>query len=112
MKPTDVTLAIPEGLSAAGRKAAETIIAILRRDDRADTGGCRAFYVPSEWAALGNKNVRGAELVVVYDGGVLRDYFEGADYAALRDRTIATIADAGFRVERCNGYCSAIYADG
>lgn len=111
MSRNDDTLAIPTGLSAAGRKAAKTIIAMLRREERTDTGGCRAFYTPAAWAALGNKNGRGSELVVVYDGGDLRDYFEAPDYVDLRDRMVATMAAAGFRVERCNGYCSAIYAD-
>lgn len=112
MNHNDDTLAIPSGVSAAGRKAAETILAVARRFyGVVHTGGGRAFISPALALGLGYRGVRGAELVVMHDGGDLRDYFDTADGVYLRDRMYATLKDDGFRVEKINGAASAIYAD-
>ncbi len=112
MNHNDDTLAIPAGLSAAGRKAAETILAVARRFcGVVHTGGGCAFIAPASALGLGYRNVRGAELVVMHDGGDLRDYFDTADSVYLRDRMYASLNAEGFRVEKINGAASAIYAD-
>lgn len=111
MNRNDDTLAIPSGLSAAGRKAADTILAVLRHDERMHTGGCRAFITPALAIGLGYRNVRGAELVVQHDGGDLRDYFDTSDGVYLRDRMYAALNAERFRVEKVNAFSTAIYAD-
>lgn len=111
MNRNDDTLAIPAGLSAAGRKAAEAILAVLQRDERMHTGGCHAFISPARAIGLGYRNVHGADLVVQHDGGDLRDYFDTADGVYLRDRMYAALNAEGFRVEKINAFSTAIYAD-
>lgn len=68
-------LNMPEGLSDLGRKAHAIITAYLADHGRTDTGGCKAFYSPAEWAAREERYGTGSHLVVVYDGGALRPVF-------------------------------------
>lgn len=68
-------LAKPEGLTAEGEKAYETVMAVLKKYNALDTGGCKAFYSPAEWRNRGEEYAGGSELVIVYDGGDLKHFF-------------------------------------
>jgi hypothetical protein len=120
--PVRDDLAKPKGLSEAGSKAYETIVALLRKQEATRTGGCKAFYSPAEWAARGEKYGEGAELVVVYDGGDLMRFFSlDACYNELYDapveRRYATyegmqtaLEAIGLYFEECTSWYCAVYA--
>lgn len=84
-------VALPLDLGIEGQRAWEVIIAQMRRfRTKFYTGGCRAFFSADEWTKkLGNRYGRGAELIVVYDGGSLPDFFRLGEnenrYTAMRD---------------------------
>lgn len=108
-------LSCPKGLSAAGRKAHEVIMRVLQDDDMTHTGGCKAFYSPREWAERGEKYGAQSDLIVVYDGGDLRYYFNlNADIETgyiFTTRMIEALAAAGLWSEECTGWYAAIYVD-
>lgn len=103
-------LAIPAGLCPLGQAAAEAILAVLRREDRADAGGCRAFYSPAEWEARGEAHGRGSVLVVVHDGGDHMGHFayEREDYEAI-DRMADALRPLGLYSEQATVWYSAVY---
>jgi hypothetical protein len=103
-------LAIPAGLCPLGQAAAETILAVLRREDRARTGGCRAFYGPAEWDARGEAHGRGSVLIVVHDGGDHMAHFayEHEDYEAI-DRMADALRPLGLYSEQATVWYSAVY---
>ena len=107
----DATLTIPKGLTRAGRKAAQAILAVLVADGSTETGGCRTFYSPREWKKRGELYGKDSLLIVVYDGGAVRDYFHSYDYKARMERMDAALAAAGFRHERCTGVYTSVYAN-
>ncbi len=123
---------MPEGLSADGVKAYEAIKKHLNSFDGLETGGCKAFYSPTEWAARGEPYGKGSVLIVVYDGGDLRPSFnmdaayeadclmidflreEGKDTSGIErysmiERTQAALKAAGFFVEECTTWYAAVY---
>ena len=107
---TDDTLRIPAGLRK-GQKAADVILAMLRMDDNLDTGGCRAFYSPAEWKRRGEEYGTKSLLVVVYDGGDLYHYFSYmSESHERRERMEKALDAAGFWVEPCTNWYSAVYA--
>lgn len=111
----NLDLSCPEGLSAAGRKAYEVIMGVLKDADMMYTGGCKAFYSPSDWADRGEMYGTESELVVVYDGGDLR-YFFSLDADMETSYTFTTrmnkaLEAAGFRSEECTRWYAAIYVD-
>jgi len=73
--------AIPQGLSEKGRHVAQVIASFIKKKEKerwgreASTGGCRTFYSPQEWAARGEPYGTGSLLIVVYDGGDVKPYF-------------------------------------
>lgn len=103
-------LAIPAGLCPLGQAAAEAILAVLRREDRADAGGCRAFYSPAEWEARGEKYGQDAVLIVVHDGGDHMAHFayEREDYEAI-DRMADALRPLGLYSEQATVWYSAVY---
>lgn len=106
---TDETLRIPAGLRK-GQKAADVILAVLRADDQRDTGGCRAFYSPAEWKRRGEAYGTKSLLVVVHDDGDLYKYFSYmSDSPTRRERMERALDAAGFRVEPCTVWYSAVY---
>lgn len=104
------TLTIPVGLSPKGRKAAEAILAVLRKYDATDTGGCDTFYSPKAWLERGEQYGTNAELIVVYDGGAVRPFFEWEGYGySLIEEMNAAIDNAGCWTEKCTCWYSAVY---
>jgi hypothetical protein len=67
--------AMPDGLSEKGKAAYHTIMAVLKKHEATDTGGCKSFYSPAEWRERGERYGTESELIVVYDGGDLRRFF-------------------------------------
>lgn len=103
---------IPKGLSKVGRKAAYAIrnkvIAAFGKD--ASGGGCKAFYTPAEWAERGEEYGTRSELIVVYDGGCLRPFFEHEGMnSSLIDSLVDVLAEIGVYSENCTGWYSAVY---
>jgi hypothetical protein len=106
----DNTLAIPEGLSEQGRKAAQVVLDVLIRNRRVYTGGCRTFYTPEEWRARGETWGLNALVIVVHDGGDVAPFFNSAygDGYATKDMREALQA-AGFYAENSTSWYSDIY---
>jgi hypothetical protein len=134
----DKNLSKPEGLSPAGERAYETIISHLKKQfgdsfDEFSTGGCKAFYSPEEWRERGEMYGKKSELIVVYDGGELRPFFNmdsayesslmyadflnenglslPGDYNMWSTCEImqAALREAGVYAEECTGWYAAIY---
>lgn len=96
----------PHGLSEAGNKAYDAIMATM---GDVETGGCRTFYSPAEWAARGETYGRNAELIVVYDGGDVSSYFT-YDYGfTLAEKMSDALSKVGMFAEQCTGWYSGIY---
>ncbi len=101
--------AIPKNLSVAGTSAYSVIMNILNKYE-AESGGCRTFYSPSEWAERGEKYGKTSHLIIVYDGGDVGDFFNMNNeqykmYEEMQDE----LRKAGFYFEECTGWYSAIY---
>lgn len=118
--------AMPEGLSAAGKKAYKAVVKGLPGGVDTDTGGCKTFYSPQEWKDRGEEYGCDSVLVVVYDGGNVRPYFnmdaayeiDSWVYAATgktrepygtTEGMIKVLKGAGFWSEECTGWYAAIY---
>jgi len=105
-------VACPTGLSPKGRKAYDAIMAVLKKHELTNTGGCKAFYAPKEWAARGETYGRGSELIVVYDGGDL-GYFFNIDRCEvsynLNEEMRSALEAVGCYSEECTCWFSAIY---
>jgi len=100
----------PEGLSADGNRAYDIIMAFLQSHDMTDPGGCKTFYSPSEWKDRGESYGLESELVVVHDGGEVAGICN-LDYGnyGLHDEFQDTLNAAGFYMEACTCWYSAIY---
>lgn len=116
------TMQMPEGLSPLGKKAYEAIMSHLRKNDATDTGGCKAFYSPQEWEDRGERYGTGSVLVVVYDGGDHRRFFnldsafvynpvKGHDVACYdwHEGMGAALGEVGLYFEECTGWFCAVY---
>jgi hypothetical protein len=105
-----MTLQIPDTISKAARHAAEAIILYLELID-GTTGGCRAFYSPTEWLERGEEYGHDAELIVVHDGGDLAPAFN-LDYGAYDsfDSMARRLANVGVTAEACTCWYTAIYS--
>lgn len=105
----DVNLAMPDNLSEDGKRAYKVIMASMV-DGINNPGGCKTFYSPQEWEARGELYGLRSELIVVYDGGDVRTYFE---YDGLNDNLMehmrVALANAGLYHESCTGWYGAIY---
>jgi len=103
---------IPEDLSSLGSAAAHHIMATLTRElgKAPDGGGCTAFYSPAEWLARGEKYGRGAELIVVHDGGDQASFFsyDYENYGNI-DKMNETLEELGLYAEQCTCWYTAIY---
>jgi hypothetical protein len=105
-------LAIPKGLSTAGKLAAELILEVLKERDIEHTGGCKAFYSPKEWKARGEEFAQNAVLVVVYDGGSVGRCFEYGkeDYKAI-EAMDARLGEHDLRAECGTHWYAGIYSN-
>ena len=71
---------IPKGLSPLGKIAAKKIQKFAKKKELS-TGGCTTFYTPRKWEQHWGGSVgENVELVVVYEGSELGEYFS-YDYA-------------------------------
>jgi hypothetical protein len=121
-------LRMPIGLSPSGFLAHESIVDFLQAKGLTNTGGCRAFYSPQEWAERGEEYGKRSILVVVYDGGDLRPAFnmdaaydadcalvqefgrpEGYQPYALLEAMQAELKKLGFYFEECTRWYGAVY---
>jgi hypothetical protein len=101
----------PEGLSEKGSQTYDIIMQVLTAYDALDTGGCKTFYSPAEWAARGEDYGTNSELVVVYDGGDVRPFFNCNETFVYFEKMIEALQPAGLYFEQCTGWYAAIYAD-
>jgi hypothetical protein len=102
----------PEGLSPEGEKAYDAIMQVLRENGATNTGEGKAFYSPKEWEERGESYGQGAVLIVVYDGGDHRRFFNmDAAYPTYMSHLKMTNAlgakDLFF--EECTGWYAAVY---
>jgi len=103
---------IPTELCASGKKAAESIVALLTEELSSPSGGgCKAFYTPEEWRDSGEEYGHGAVLIVVHDGGHMARYFNlSYEQYACVDRMGTRLRTLGLYAEQCTGWYSAVYA--
>lgn len=103
-------LTVPTGLTRKGRTAAKAILAFLKERKADNTGGCRAFYTPDEWAERGETYGTESLLVVVHDGGDHAPYFN-LDYCAYEawEAMNAHLRKHGVYAEQCTCWYTAIY---
>jgi len=103
---------MPVGLSAKGKTAYKTIMAVLndKCDGNVDTGGCKTFYSPAEWKARGEEYCTKAELIVVYDGGVVPCFFN-SDYECYQCIELMDneLEKAGLYFEPATGWYGGVY---
>ena len=107
---TTNTLEMPDALSPEGQRAYAVVVAFMAKHDMLKTGGCKAFYSPDEWADRGEQYGLKSELVLVHDGGDLAAICN-LDYERypLHDGLQADLQAAGFFMEGCTCWYSAIY---
>jgi hypothetical protein len=103
-------LAVPPDISERGQEAYNVIMQFLTDNDMTDTGGCKAFYSPAEWLERGEQYGLKSLLVVVHDGGCLAPICN-MDYGnyVLHDSLQAKLHAAGFFLEGCTSWYSAVY---
>lgn len=91
--------------------AYKAITKVLKACKATNTGGCKAFYTPKEWAALGHRYNPHAILIVVHDGGDLAPFFnpDYENYRLIRKMNQA-IEAAGFWTESADCTLTYIYA--
>lgn len=100
----------PEGLSAAGVAAYQTVLQFIGGNDLGSTGGCKAFYSPAEWRERGEEYGLESELILCHDGGCLAPCCNW-DYEcyALVEKLRKALEKAGCWVEQCTSWYSAVY---
>jgi hypothetical protein len=103
-------LSKPAKLSREGSKAYKAIMALLTRTEQTNTGGCKAFYSPKEWADRGEEYGRNSLLIVCHDGGDLVPFFDyNRDAWSFKQEMETALNDAGFYAEQCTSWYTAIY---
>ena len=103
-------LAIPKGLSKHGKRAAQVILNVLKKNKETHTGGCKALYTPGEWRKRGEEYGLKSELVVVHDGGDVASYFnyDYEEYGRCDEMTNA-LGSKGLFAEPCTSWYTAVY---
>ena len=103
-------LETPANLSKEGKNAVTAIVRLLKKHHATHMGGCKAFYSPIEWAARGEKYGCNSVLVLVHDGGALRDFCNyDAECPSRIEAMIKALEPLGLYVESCTGWYSAVY---
>lgn len=100
---------IPKGLSKRGLKTAK-VIKSFAKEWKLDTGGCKTFYSPKEWKKRGEQFGENSELIVVYDGGDLAQFFnyDYENYGTIR-RMEKVLSETNVYSEGLYCWCSGIY---
>lgn len=108
---TNTDLQQPDNLSNKGKKAHAAIVAFLEKHDLTYTGGCKAFYSPTEWKEMGEDYGCDSELIVCHDGG---DHGDAFSWDRENYKTIEAMNEAlekiGLYSEQCTCWYTAIYA--
>jgi hypothetical protein len=113
----ETTSAMPTDLDPLGKLAWRTIIEQMASHtdpvSKFWTGGCTSFYSPKRWRERGEQYGGTSLLIVVYDGGNLRSFFEPEDKfssqrAAALQRALTSV---GLYSEACTHWYSAIYVE-
>jgi hypothetical protein len=74
------------------------------------TGGCKPFYTSEEWLARDELYGTDSELVVVYDGGDLYEFFGTyAMFPSWYEKMSQALEKVGSYREACTGWYSAVY---
>lgn len=105
------TFNMPENLSNSGQMAWAAIITLLMTDDPSmSSGGCQVFRSPEEHKSR-YKEAYGlsSELIVVYDGGDHRPYFNYCDSYETIQRVKNVLDPLDMFFEECTGWYGAIY---
>ena len=102
---------LPDDLSADGRAAAKAIVSFLAQRDLLDTGGCRPFYSPTQWAERGEIYGLGSLLIVVHDGGDHAIAFDwNRDFGRYEMiEALESHLRPHFYVSQCTSWYSAVY---
>jgi hypothetical protein len=107
---TNADLNRPEGLSNLGNAAYDKIMAFLTERGLINTGGCKAFYSPKEWADRGEDYGTDSELIVVHDGGDHAYAFSWSQgQYDLIDAMVENLNPLGVYSEQCTSWYSAVY---
>ena len=108
-------LSCPQNLSDLGKRAHKAIMSVLEKHNMTYTGGCKAFYSPTEWKDRGESYGVTSELVVVYDGGDVQHFFsldacygDGPSYT-LYERMKEALEAEGLYWEECTRWYCALY---
>jgi hypothetical protein len=110
------SLACPEGLTSAGKRAHKEVTKFLNRftcngEFPLNPGGCQTFYSPAAWSKREGKLLKGAVLVIVFDGGDVSEHLSyNGDYNSA-DQFSAHMEAAGFRYEAENCWSGVVWAD-
>lgn len=103
-----------ETLDGEALEAAKIIMSAMTsnfpNDWELSGGGCKVFYSPEEWQERGERYGDGSVLVVTYDGGDHKTFFnydyECNDSIAAMDNALLK---AGYNHEPINHWSTAIY---
>jgi hypothetical protein len=103
-------LACPEGLDELGQKVHAAIVTELIRKRMTYTGGCKAFYSPTEWRSRNEECGLTSILIIAHDGGAHAPAFnwDYGDYEAVEDMRKALEAIGCF-VEQYTSWFSVVY---
>lgn len=101
---------MPSNLSKEGKIAYKTIMEVMEDTFNIDTGGCTTFYSPKEWIDRKEDYGTKSELIIVYDGGTVGDFFnyENFNYDLINKMDQA-LKIVGLYTEQCTNWYSALY---
>lgn len=100
----------PSSISAVGKSAHSVILKVLNKYE-AESGGCKTFYSPKEWADRRESYGTKSHLIVVYDGGDVGNFFNmNHGSYKLYEEMQEALAKVGLYFEECTGWYAAIYS--
>jgi hypothetical protein len=100
---------MPANLSESGVSAYSAIMDVLNKYE-AESGGCKTFYSPAEWAKRGEDYGKNSHLIVVYDGGDVRSFFNmNTECYKFYEEMQDALKKVGLYFEECTGWYAAIY---
>jgi hypothetical protein len=99
----------PEGLSPLGIAAYDCIMNFLVKNNLTNTGGCPAFKSPQEWRDRGEECCRYSHLIVVYDGGDLREAFMEDECYTVTEKLDHALEGLGLYFEHGTNWYGGIY---
>lgn len=98
-------LAKPEGLTPLGEKAYDVIMNFLVKNNLTNTGGCPAFKL-----AGSEEYCKRALLLVVYDGGDLREAFMEDECYSVNEELDEALKSIGCYFEHGMNWYGGVYA--